>query len=334
MNNTQSIAIYKTKDNKIELQVYLEKDTVWLTQAQMATLFGRDTNTISEHVQNVFNERELNKSSTARKFRVVQKEGTREVARSIEHYNLDVIISVGYRVKSLHGTQFRIWATNVLRKYIVEGYVINQKRLEQESQKYLELQTHIQTLKTVVENESFLLDQSKELVRIISDYAQGLTLIDQVDEEKVQLPKKRTRRKAKQLQYNEVKKDIEQLRASLNLHELFGNEISTGLQSILRSIFQTFEKKDLYPSIEEKAVNLLYLVIKNHPFSDGNKRIGSFVFLRFLDVNKLLYRNNNTKLVEENALVAMALLIAQSDTKQKEVMVKLVVNLITKKDYE
>jgi len=322
------VVLYKAENNEIQLKVQLEEDTVWLTQAQMSALFDRDTNTVGEHIVNIFSEHELDRTSTTRKFRVVQIEGTRKITRNIEHYNLDVIISVGYRVKSLRGTQFRIWATNVLKKYLVEGYVLNQKRLEENEQKYLELQEQIKTLRNIVENETFTLSQSKELVRIISDYAKGLSLINAVDENNVNTPRSLSIRPAQKIEHEKAKLEISKLRETLKAHELFGNERANGLESALLTIFQTYNGKELYPSIEEKAVHLFYFIIKDHPFTDGNKRIGSFLFVRFLDINKLLYLPDGSRLVSEDTLVAVALLIAQSDPRDKKLMIKLVLNLL------
>ena len=317
------IVIYKTEDNQIELKVQLEKDTVWLTQEQMSFLFDKARSTINEHINNIFKEEELVKADVMRKF------GNSEFsAKPTNYYNLDVVISVGYRVKSQRGTQFRIWATNVLRKYLVQGYAINQKRLEKNREKYLELQTYLNTLRRVIDNEEFSLEESKELVRIITDYTKGLELIQQTDDRSVELPGKLSKESGKQIEYKEAVVEIEKMRETLGASGLFGQEKDGGFKSALSTIFQTFDGKDLYPSLEEKAANLLYLIIKNHPFSDGNKRIGSIMFLIFLDKNKMLYRGNKTKLVEENALVAIALLIAQSDPKDKDLMTKLVVNLL------
>lgn len=319
----KEVVIYKTEDNKVELKVNLKKDTVWLTQAQMSSLFDKAKSTINEHVQNIFREGELEETAVKRKF------GNSEFStKPTNFYNLDVIISVGYRVKSQRGTQFRIWATNVLRKYLVDGYAINQKRLEAESKKYLALKSQIKTLKNVIENESVNLDESKELIAIIADYSQKLDILDQFDNRTISLPANTTKKEANIIIYDEAVKEIDKLRKQFQATQIFGNEKDNGFKSALKTIFQTFEGKDLYPSLEEKAANLLYLIIKNHPFSDGNKRIGSFMFIRFLDINGLLYRKDGGKLVEDATLVAIALLIAQSDPKDKELMVRLVVNLI------
>lgn len=324
-----NIAIYKTNDKKVELKLDIKKKTVWLNLNQIVELFERDKSVISRHINNIFNTKELQKDSTVAFFATVQKEGNRKITRDIEYYNLDVVISVGYRVNSKRGTEFRIWATNILRDYLVKGYVVNQKLLEADAQRYHQLQSQIKTLRKVVENEDFTLDQSKELIKIISDYTDGLELIDNVDNGDVKIPISLNKKVVKKLSYIQAKAEIDKLKISLNAHQLFGNEKDDHLESILQSVVQTFDKKDLYPSIEEKAANLLYLIIKDHPFTDGNKRIGSFMFVRFLDINNMLYKKDETKLVEENALVAMTLLVAQSDPNQKELMVKLIMNLIT-----
>lgn len=322
------VAIYKTKDKEIELQVQLDKDTVWLDRKSISTLFGVNVPAISKHITNIFDDKELSPRQTVSKMEMVQKEGNRDVKREIEVFNLDMIISVGYRVNSSRATQFRIWATNILRNYIVNGYAVNQKRLKEEAHKFKVLQSHIKTLRNVVDKEQFTLDQSKELVKIISDYSDGLELIDEVDKERVKLPRNLSKKKVVAIEYEKAVSDITQLRIRTKASELFGNERGQGLKSCLSAIFQTYQKKDLYPSFEEKAANLLYLVIKDHPFTDGNKRIGSFLFVRFLGLNGRLYGDDGSKRISENALVAIALLIAQSVSKDKDIMVKLVVNMI------
>lgn len=321
----EKIVIYKTEDNDIELSVKLEDETVWLDAHMIAKLFNVNRPAVVKHIGNIYISNELNKQSTCSILEQVAKDGKK---RLMNHYNLDMIISIGYRVNSKRATQFRIWATNILRKYIVQGYALNQLRLEQNNQKYFELQNQLKVLSRVIENETFTIDQSKELIRIITDYARGLELIDQVDHESVTIPHSLSMKDTIGINYEDAIKDIGQLRISLNAHELFGNEKDNGFKSALQSIRQSFDGNDLYPSIEEKAANLLYLIIKNHPFTDGNKRIGSFMFVRFLDLNGILYLKDGAKIIEENALVAVALLLAQSESRQKDLMVKLVVNLI------
>lgn len=324
----KSIVIYKTEDDRIELKISLKKETLWMDQKSIAELFNVNVPAISKHISNILDQQELKSNRTISKMETVQKEGQREIKRNIDVYNLDMIISIGYRVNSRRATQFRIWATNVLRKYLIEGYAINQNRLESDVERYRQLSAQVKTLKKVVENETFTLGQSKELMKIIADYADGLEIIDQVDHQSLEIPKNLTRAKAKKIAYSKSRKEIDKLKTILKTHDLFGVEKDDSFKSAIANIFQTYNKKELYPSLEEKAANLLYLIIKNHPFVDGNKRIGSFMFVRFLDHNGMLYREDNTKLVAENTLVAMALLIAQSDPKNKALMVKLVMNLL------
>ncbi len=329
MEKKLNIAIYKTEDREIELAVQLERDTVWLDRRGIAQLFEVEVPAISKHISNIYSDKELSRDRTVSKMEIVRKEGDRKVKRKIEVFSLDMIISIGYRVNSRRATQFRIWATNILRAYLVEGYAINHRRLEEESRKLRDLRRHIKILQKVVDTEKLTLDQSKGLIRVITEYASGLELLHQVDNDSVKMPQKLSRKSVVAIKYTDALREIDNLRERLNSGELFGDERDRGLESSLKSIFQTFEGKDLYPSIEEKAANLLYLIIKNHPFIDGNKRIGSFMFLRFLHLNGILFRSDGTKLVEENAIVAIALMIAQSDRKDKDLMVKLVVNLIS-----
>lgn len=320
------ISFQPTQDG-ISLQVRLEDDTVWLTQKQMAMLFDKDVNTIGEHIQVMYKEGELEQIRTTRKFRVVRIEGDRNRARDVTHYNLDVIISVGYRVKSKRGTEFRIWAISVLRDQIVKGYSINEQRLALEAKKYHELQTYLKTLKRVNENEDFSLDDARGLIHVITEYASGLELLERFDSDEL-TPRKKLHPGGNPILYHDAISEINVLREKLGAGGLFGLEKDGGFKSAIANVFQTFAGDDLYPTIEEKAANLLYLIIRNHGFVDGNKRIGSFMFLRFLDINGKLYRANGEKIVAENALVAMALLVAQSKPEEKDQMVNLVVNLL------
>jgi len=325
-SDNENKIIFKLEENSIIVEVKLENETVWLTQAQMSFLFDKDRDTISEHIQNIFKEKELLKESVTRKFQATAVDGK---SYNTIHYNLDVIISVGYRVNSKKGTQFRIWATKILKDHIVKGYTLNQGRLRLEEQKYFELQSQLGILKKVYENEELKLDDAKGLIKLITDYAQGLNLLDKFDNNKIEISNLRNKN-AVEINYEQARNEIDKLKDALETSDLFGNEKDNGFKSALVTVFQTYDGKDLYPSIEEKAANLLYLIIKNHSFFDGNKRIGAFMFIRFLDINGLLYKENNTKIIEENALVAIALMIAQSDRKEKDLMVKLVVNLIQK----
>ena len=316
------IEIYKDKKSGIEIDVNFDKDTVWLDQSQMSMLFNRERSVITKHINNIFKEKELERKSNVQNLHIAKSD------KPIKLYSLDVIISVGYRVKSLRGTQFRIWATNVLKKYLIEGYAINKKMLEEKSLKLEQLQTYLKTLKKVVTNEDFTLDTSKALMRIIADYGEEINLFPKIDNQSLKIPKNTSKRKVDRLGYSQFRKEIDNLKERLKASEIFGQEKDDGFKSAIKTIFQSFDKKDLYPSIEEKAVNLLYLIIKNHAFVDGNKRIGSYMFLRFLDLCGILYKSDGTKLIDESALVAIALLIAQSDTRDKDMIVTLIVNLI------
>jgi len=322
------IVIYKSKEGP-RLEVRLEEETVWLTQKQMALLFDKGVPTINEHIKNIYKEGELEEKSTIRKFRIVQKEGRRKVERDVDFYNLDVIISVGYRVKSLRGTQFRIWATKTLKNHLIKGYTINEKRLLEKEEQLKQLQEAISFLQQKAKHP-FLLGQEQEILNLLASYSKTLTLLEQYDKEKLSLVKKA---KAKFiLKYEEVVKIIEKIKQELiakkEASDLFGQEDSNKLKGILGSIYQTFGKKELYPSLEEKAAHLLYFIIKDHPFVDGNKRIGSFLFIYFLDRNNFLYRKSGEKKINDNALVALSLLIAVSLPKDKDILIKIITNII------
>jgi death-on-curing family protein len=322
------IVIYKSKEGP-RLEVRLEEETVWLTQKQMALLFDKGVPTINEHIKNIYKEGELEEKSTIRKFRIVQKEGRRMVERDVDFYNLDVIISVGYRVKSLRGTQFRIWATKTLKNHLIKGYTINEKRLLEKEEQLKQLQEAISFLQQKAKHP-LLLGQEQEILNLLASYSKTLTLLEQYDKEKLSLVKKA---KAKFiLKYEEVVKIIEKIKQELiakkEASDLFGQEDSNKLKGILGSIYQTFGKKELYPSLEEKAAHLLYFIIKDHPFVDGNKRIGSFLFIYFLDRNNFLYRKSGEKKINDNALVALSLLIAVSLPKDKDILIKIIANII------
>jgi len=320
------IVIYNSKEGP-KLDVRLEEDTVWLTQKQMALLFDKGIPTINEHIKNVFKEGELKENSVIRKFRITASDGK---IYETNFYNLDVIISVGYRVKSLRGTQFRIWATKTLKEHLVKGYTINEKRLLQAKNQLQELQGTISFLEEKSKNK-LLTGQEQEILNLLSNYSKTLTLLEKYDKEKLNLIRK-TKSKF-QLKYEETIKVINGIKNDLinknEASDLFGQENSSKFKGILGSIYQTFGKKELYPSLEEKAAHLLYFIIKDHPFVDGNKRIASFLFVYFLDKNNFLYRKNGEKKINDNALTALALLIAISNPKDKEILIKITTNLIS-----
>ncbi|MCF6340052.1 MAG: virulence RhuM family protein [Sulfurimonas sp.] len=327
MNN--EVLIYTDKNGEINLDVSLENETVWLSQKQMGVLLDKNIRTINEHIKNIYKEQELEENSTIRNFRIVQMEGTREINRDVNYYNLDVIISVGYRVKSKKGTQFRIWATKILKEYLIKGYSVNQKKFQQ--RQLHELTSTIELIKNSLENKSIENDEVKGLFDIINNYAKSWSLLQSYDEDSLMSLQGTTEQKIK-LEYKEIKQAIDKLKAELmkkgEATYLFANEKDDSLKGIIGNIYQTFGGDDLIPSTEEKAANLLYYTIKDHPFSDGNKRVGSFLFILFLSKNNLLYKPNGELRINDNALVSLALLTASSDPKQKELMVKLVVNLL------
>ena len=322
----KEIIMYESKDGKLNIDVNLKDETVWLTQKQMGELFDRDYKTISKHIINIFKEGELERNSTVANFATVQNEGDRAVIRDIEHYNLDVIISVGYRVKSKRGTQFRIWATNLLKQHLIQGYTINEKRLKEQNQKLKDLQSTIKILERTVENQVKELEKAKELVKVISDYTYALTILDEYDHQEVKL-RDTTKKEAYLLTYNEAMTVIESMKDEF-ASELFGNEKDESFKGSLGAIYQTAFGEDVYPSIEEKAANLLYFVVKNHSFSDGNKRIAAAIFIYFMSRNNMIYREDRTKRIADNTLVAITLMIAESRPQEKDIIVKVLVNLI------
>jgi death-on-curing family protein len=319
------IVIYKAKDGP-KLDVRLEEDTVWLTQKQMSSLFDKGISTINEHIKHIFKEGELNEKSVIRKFRITASDSKNYVT-SI--YNLDVIISVGYRVKSLRGTQFRIWATRTLKDHIIKGYSINEKRLLETQNQLKELQTTIDFLQEKSKYE-LLAGHEQEILNLLAGYSKSLTLLERYDKNKLMLINK-TKEKFI-LTYQDSKQVIQEIKTKLiskkEASKLFGQEIEEKFKAILGGIYQTFDKKELYPSLEEKSAHLLYFVIKDHPFVDGNKRIASFLFVYFLNKNNYLYKSNGEKKVNDNGLVALSLLIAVSDPKDKDILIKIITNII------
>lgn len=324
INNKGEIVIYQTPDGVAELNVRLEKDTVWLTQRQIAYLFGTEVPAISKHIRNIVKERELDKFSTVSKMETVRQEGRRSIVRSVSHYNLDMILSVGYRVNSHNATQFRIWANRVLKDYIIKGYAVNEKM---QLQQYNDLKQTVKMLSNVVQNKELSNDEATGLLRVITDYIYALDTLDKYDYQTLTVDKISCEEKFRAT-YENAKEAIEQLKNKFDSSDLFANEKDQSFKSSINTIYQTFDGKDLYPSIEEKAAMLLYLVTKNHSFSDGNKRIAAFLFLWFLEKNGVLYKPNGLRLIENNTLVALTLMIAESRTEEKDVMVKVVVNLI------
>jgi len=318
-----TIELYRSSNGETQIEVRFEDETVWLSLNQIAELFGRDKSVISRHLKNIYKESELNYSSTAAKNATVQTEGKRNITREIDYYNLDAIISVGYRVNSKQGTQFRIWATNRLKEYLIKGYSINQKRLQ-------ELNQIVQFI-AQSENNTNKISETKGLLNILTKYAKSFILLNQFDSNAIEL-KNLDENITYEIDYNEAVISINELKNQLieqkEATELFGNQKDQNFEGILKSVTQTFDGNYLYPTIEEQAANLLYFIVKNHPFSDGNKRIGAFIFVWFLEKNKHLLKNNGENKINDNALIALALLVAQSNPNEKELMIKLICNLI------
>lgn len=314
------VVLYEAPDGSVSLEVRLEKETIWLSLSQMAALFERDKSVISRHLSNVFKEGELSREATVAFFATVQEEGARRVTRQVEHYNLDAIISVGYRVNSKRGTQFRIWATKVLREHLVKGYTVNERRLK-------ELRQSIRLIGRVLDRYDVTSEQAKGLLAVVADYERALDLIDDYDHQRLRRKPLRVR-KAVGIGYEEAIAIVEHLRAKFRGSALFGREKDDSLKSSLNAVMQTFDGKDVYPSLEEKAAHLLYFLVKNHSFVDGNKRIAAALFLWFLEKNGMLYRPDGTKRLAENALVAITLMIAESPPDQKELLTSMVAQLI------
>jgi len=307
------IILYKAKDGRASLDVRLERDTVWLSQKQMAVLFDKDTDTIGLHIRNTYKEKELDESSTAEESSVVQQEGRRNVTRKIRFYNLDVIISVGYRVKSKQGTQFRIWATQVLREHILQGYSLNEKRLREENTRLIELHNAVDVMGRILSEKPISGDEAQGLLKVITDYSLALRLLDQYDHQQLRL-QGTTGTARFELSYEAAIEAIAHMQSTMGelTGGLFGREKDKGLAAAIGAVHQTFGGRDVYPSVEEKAAHLLYFVVKNHAFVDGNKRIAAFLFIWYLNENGILYRADGGKRLADNALVALTLLIAES----------------------
>ena len=327
MNN--SIEIYSSQDGSIQLNVKLENDTVWLTQSQMAELFGVDRTSIVRHIRNIYKSEELDQNSTCAKNAQVRTEGHRSILREIPYYNLDMIISVGYRVNSKNATSFRRWATSVLKQYLIKGYAINQQiKLD----RYNELKDVVRLMsRTVGMQEKVTSEEYGGLFNVISDYVYALDTLDHYDYQSLSI-QKTTKEEPFRATYENAMEAISALKEKFGGSQWFANEKDDSFKSSIGQIYQTFGGEDLYPSVEEKAAMLLYLVVKNHSFSDGNKRIAAMLFLWFLNNNHVLYAEDGHKRIADNTLVALTLMIAESRTEEKDVMVKVVVNLINEEN--
>lgn len=327
LNLNNEIVIYQSEDGKTVLDVRLEDDTVWLSQQQMSELFQTDRTVISRHIRNIYKDGELEEISTCAKNAQVRMEGNRMVTRSIPYYNLDMIISVGYRVNSIRGVKFRQWASSVLKQYLIKGYAVNESMRKKQ---VAELRQLVQMLgRTLRHSPDPLKEEQSALVDVVVDYTYALDTLDDYDYQRLGI-RNTTAHGAFRATYEGAMQEIRQLREKFGGSALFGNEKDNSFRSSIGQIYQTFDGMELYPSVEEKAAMLLYLVVKNHSFSDGNKRIAATLFLWFMNNNGILYREDGTKRIADNTLVAITLMIAESRTEEKDVMVSVVVNLINK----
>lgn len=322
------IIIYQSSDGQTELDVRLEGDSVWLSQAQLSSLFNSDRTSVGRHIRNIYKSGELEENATCAFFAQVQQEGKRTVKRTIPYYNLDMVISIGYRVNSKRATQFRIWANRVLKEYLIKGYAINHNAKAEQLE---ELKRTIAVMNDVLAAKSVTKEEAIGLLRIISDFAYGLDTLDRYDYQQLEISDTTTEELFRAT-YESAIEALQVLKTQFGASELFAREKDGSFHSTMGAIYQTFGGKDLYPSVEEKAANLLYLTTKNHSFSDGNKRIAAFLFLWFLEKNGILYREDGSRLIDNNTLVALTLMIAESRTEEKDIMTKVVVNLINKRN--
>ena len=318
------IVLYQGQDGIVELDVRLERESLWLSLNQIAALFERDKSVISRHLRNVYATAELDRAATVAFFATVQDEGGRTVERQVEYFNLDAILSVGYRVNSKRGTQFRIWATRVLRDHLLQGYSVNERRLQ-------ELKQSLRVVGQVLDRYDLSSDQAEALLRVVTDYARALEILDDYDHQRVRLGAVR-RGEARGIDYEEAIAIVAQLRTTYEGSELFGREKDASLRGSLGAVMQAFDGADVYPSLEEKAAHLLYFLVKNHSFVDGNKRIGAALFLWFMEKNGMLYRLDGAKRVADNALVAITLMIAESAPDQREILTRIIVELINERN--
>ena len=309
------------ENQNVKLEVNMKDDTVWLSQKQMAELFDSSRTNIIEHINNIYSDGELDKTSTCQDFRQVRKEGKRDVVRNIPFYNLDMIISVGYRVNSKRGVIFRKWANKVLKDYLLKGYAVNQKRLE-----YLEKTIKLIDIAGRIDTE-LKGTEAQEIIKVINSYSNALNLLDDYDHKRITKPN--GTKDNKKINYEDCMDIVNKLKFNSD-SALFALERDEGLKAIIGTIYQSFDGNDLYSSIQEKAANFLYLIIKNHTFIDGNKRIAATLFIYFLEFYSILY-NGNEQVIDNNTLVAVTLLIAQSDPREKDILIDLVINFLNSK---
>lgn len=327
--NKGEIILYKTADGNTSLDVKLEQESIWLTQKQIAELFGTKRPAITKHLKNIFLSGELEENVVCSILEHTTPHGAmadKTQTAEVKYYNLDAILSVGYRVNSKNATQFRIWANKVLKEYLIKGYAVKENiKLEQ----YEDLKQTIKVLANVLDHKTLEYSEATGLLRVVTDYAYALDTLDRYDYQRLEIDHT-TNKEQFRATYDNAMAAIDELREKFGGSSLFGNEKDQSFKGSIGAVYQTFGQQDLYPSIEEKAAILLYLVTKNHSFSDGNKRIAAFLFLWFMERNGILYNADGSKRIGNNTLVALTLMIAESRTEEMETMVKVVVNLINK----
>ncbi|MGZ3756346.1 MAG: RhuM family protein [Mucilaginibacter sp.] len=322
--NQDQIIIYQAVDGSLTVDVILENDTLWLSLHQLANLFERDKSVISRHLSNIFKERELVRDSVVAKNATTASDGKTYL---VEYFNLDAVISVGYRVNSKRGTQFRIWANQVLKDYLIKGYTLNEQKLKEQSEQFNSLKQAVNLLGNVLKNKELTSDEATGLLKVVTDYSYALEILDKYDHQELVL-EGTDDHQLFVATYEEAMQAINDLKIVFGASSLFANEKDDSFKGSIGTIYQSFSGVEFYPTIEEKAANLLYFVVKNHSFSDGNKRIAAYLFVWFLEKNTHLYRSDGSKRIENNALVALTLMIAESKPEEKDIMVKVVVNLI------
>lgn len=317
------IVIYKTQKGP-EFEVRLAEETVWLTQKQIARLFASERSVITKHIKNIFDSGELTEKSNVQKMHIAGSD------KQVKFYNLDIVISVGYRVNSRQATQFRIWATKTLKNYLIRGYAVNKKRLLRTENRFNELRATIDFLEDKAKYELFF-GQGQEILNLLSNYSKTFTILEQYDKNELKIAV--GKKAVFTLEYEDAQKIVKEIKKEFLITKeaggLFGQEYHGKFESIIKNLYQTFDKKELYKTIEEKAAHLLYLIIKDHPFADGNKRIASFLFVYFLDKNNYLYTESGERKINDNALVTVALLIAVSGPLEKEIMIKIIINILS-----
>ncbi len=325
------IVIYTSADGKISLDTKLENETIWLTQDMMAKLFETTPQNITMHIKNIYDDEELEQNSTCKDFLQVRNEGKRTVSRRLTHYNLDMILSVGYRIKSKTAVQFRKWATNILKEYLIKGYAINQKAIKEQQEKLTSLQQIIELLNRSIENQIETVEQAQNVSKILHQYVTGLNLLDDFDHKRLDTQGV-TKRKAIQISVDEFLDVIDKMKGDF-ASDVFAQPKDESFNSSVNQIYQTFGGNELYPTLEEKAAMLLYLIVKNHSFLDGNKRIGASCFLYFMDKNSLLYDDLGCRIIDDATLFALTLLIAESKPEEMDTIKKVTVSILNRHKY-